>query len=52
MDDIQLKEAIYYLDTYGNHMLTVSFYQKHGYLQKALQYILENVSLNTYREFP
>ena len=45
MDDIQFKEAIYYLNTYGNHMFSVSFYQKHGYLQKALQYILENVRI-------
>ena len=45
MDDIQLKEVLFYLESYGNHMLMVSFYQRHGYLQKALQYILENVRL-------
>lgn len=43
MDDIQLKESIYYLETYGNYSLLISFYQKHGYLENAIQYLIEKV---------
>lgn len=42
MDELQYKEAIFYLETYANHLMIVTFYQKHGYLQKALKYILDN----------
>ena len=41
MDDIQLKEAIFYLETYGNYTLLLVFYQSHGYLENSLQYILD-----------
>lgn len=41
MDEIQLKESIYYLETYGNYNLIVAFYQRHGYLESALQYLLD-----------
>lgn len=52
MDDIQMNESMFYLEAYGNHALVVSFYQRHGFLLKALQYILDNVSefiLNLHR---
>ena len=48
MDDLQLEEAIYYLDTFGNHLLMVTFYQRHGYLQKALKYLLDNVIIRIF----
>jgi hypothetical protein len=41
LDEIQLKESIYYLETYGNYNLIVAFYQRHGYLENALQYLLD-----------
>ena len=43
MDDIQFKESFFYLDAYGNHSLLVAFYQRHGYLERALQYLIDNV---------
>ncbi len=45
MDDAQLNECIYYLETYGNYSLLVMFYQRHGYLEKAFQFIIESVCL-------
>jgi len=44
MDDMQLNESIFYLETYGNHALIISFYQRHGYLKRAINYILDSVS--------
>ena len=44
MDDLQMNESIFYLETYGNHALLVAFYQRNGYLTKGIQYIIENVS--------
>lgn len=41
MDDIQMTESIYYLETYGNHALIISFYQRHGLISKALQYVID-----------
>jgi hypothetical protein len=41
MDDIQLKESIFYLETYGNHSLMVSFYQSHNYIENAFQYLID-----------
>ena len=41
MDDMQLKESIYYLETYGNYALLVNFYQSLGYLDNSLQYLIE-----------
>jgi zinc finger FYVE domain-containing protein 26 len=46
MDDMQLNESIFYLETYGNHALMTAFYQRHGYLTRALGYILDSVSTN------
>lgn len=43
LDDIHFNECIFYLDTYGNYAMVASFYQKHGYIEKAFQYIYENV---------
>ena len=34
---------MYYLETYGNYSLILSFYQRHGYIEKALQYLVEKV---------
>ena len=45
MDDIQFKESFFYLDAYGNHALIVAFYQRHGYLERALQYLIDNVRM-------
>jgi zinc finger FYVE domain-containing protein 26 len=41
MDDLQLKEAIFYLETYGNYSLMLGFYQSHGYLENSLQYLMD-----------
>lgn len=41
MDDVQLQESLYYLQTYGNHHLIASFYSHHGYLENAFHYLLE-----------
>lgn len=45
MDDLQFKETIYYLETYGTYTLIVSFYQRNGKLEKAFQYLLDKVNL-------
>jgi hypothetical protein len=45
MDEIQLRESTYYLETYGNHSSIISFYQRHGLIEKSLQHIIENVKL-------
>ena len=50
MDDIQLNECIYYLETYGNHSLLVSFYQRHGLIEKALQHIIDHVKLKDFND--
>ena len=44
MDDVQFNECIYYLETYGNYSMVVSFYQRHGFLEKAFQFIIESVN--------
>ncbi len=44
MDDMQFTECLFYLETYGNYSMIVSFYQRHDYLEKAFQFILETVS--------
>lgn len=49
MDDMQINECIYYLETYGNHLLILCFYQRHGYLNRAMQYLLDFVSCLIYQ---
>ena len=44
MDDIQLKESAYYLETYGNHALMVAFYQSHNFIENAFQYLIDKVN--------
>ena len=44
MDDIQFKESLFYLETYGNYSMIISFYHKHGYLDNAMQYLIDRVT--------
>ncbi|KAG8181284.1 hypothetical protein JTE90_022222 [Oedothorax gibbosus] len=41
LNDLIKKECMFYLSTYGTHFSTVSFFRKHGLLNEALDYILE-----------
>ncbi len=43
MDEIQLKETMFYLETYGNHSAIISFYQSHNFLENAFHYLLDKV---------
>ncbi|XP_013400771.1 zinc finger FYVE domain-containing protein 26-like [Lingula anatina] len=37
----QLQECLYYLKAYGTYGSVISFYRKHGYWMKAVQYLLD-----------
>lgn len=48
LDEYQLRECIYYIETYGNHAHMVSFFQSHNQIENAFQYLIDKVihSLN------
>ena len=45
INQIHIEECLYYIRTYGNHLMLVNFYCKHDMVAKALQYVLDKVSM-------
>jgi len=46
LDKYRYDECMYYLKNYGSQSSKVAFLFKHGFVQKACKYILEQVSLD------
>ena len=44
LDEPQLQEALYYLQSYGTPLSMLAFYRRHGCWQKAAQYVMDRVS--------
>jgi hypothetical protein len=42
MDTFQITECLFYIQMYGNHSMMVQFYQRNDYLDKSIQYLIDN----------
>jgi len=48
-NQVHVQECLYYLTTYGNHHMLINFYREHGFLQRAAQYILDQVCVISFK---